>query len=85
FSVLPCAAGTPHWGSHCYGAVGDHYTHPVSLDADVDLQAYRNIYLDLDPIYKDILCQPLVRKSFERQDNDINMSPFMHGRMHIFA
>ena len=84
-SGLPTPPGTPNWGSKWKAAVADHYTHHVSMDAHGAHQSYRNNYLDLDPNYKDIHGQPLLRMTFDWQDNDIKMSQFMHGRMHKIA
>ena len=84
-SGLPTPPGTPNWGSKWKAAVADHYTHHVSMDAHGAHQSYRNNYLDLDPNYKDAFGQPLLRMTFDWQDNDIKMSQFMHGKMHKIA
>lgn len=84
-SGLPTPPGTPNWGSKWKAAVADHYTHHVSMDAHGAHQSYRNNYLDLDPNYKDAFGQPLLRMTFDWQENDIKMSQFMHGRMHKIA
>lgn len=78
-------AGDAKLGQQWKAAVADHYTHHVSMDAHGAHQSYRNNYLDLDPNYKDIHGQPLLRMTFDWQDNDIKMSQFMHGRMHKIA
>jgi len=84
-SGLPTPPGTPNWGSKWKAAVADHYTHHVSMDAHGAHQSYRNNYLDLDPNYKDVFGRPLLRMTFDWQDNDIKMSQFMHGQMHKIA
>ena len=84
-SGLPTPPGTPNWGSKWKAAVADHYTHHVSMDAHGAHQSYRNNYLDLDPNYKDAFGQPLLRMTFDWQENDIKMSQFMHDRMHKIA
>lgn len=77
--------GTPNWGSKWKSAVADSYTHNVSMDAHGAHQSYRANYLDLDPTYKDIHGQPLLRMTFDWQPNDITMSQFMHDKMHKIA
>ncbi|WP_034945904.1 GMC family oxidoreductase [Erwinia oleae] len=84
-SGLPTPPGTPNWGSKWKAAVADHYTHHVSMDAHGAHQSYRNNYLDLDPNYKDAFGQPLLRMTFDWQENDVTMSQFMHDRMHNIA
>ena len=84
-SGLPVPQGTPGWGSKWKAAVADHYTHHVSMDAHGAHQSYRANYLDLDPNYKDAFGQPLLRMTFDWQDNDIKMSQFMHDRMRKIA
>ena len=84
-SGLPVPAGTPAWGSEWKAAVADTYTHHVSMDAHGAHQSYRNNYLDLDPNYKDIHGQPLLRMTFDWQENDIKMAQFMVSKMHKIA
>ncbi|CAK9886329.1 MAG: Gluconate 2-dehydrogenase flavoprotein [Candidatus Erwinia impunctatus] len=63
-SGLPTPPGTPAWGSDWKAAVADHYTHHVSMDAHGAHQSYRVNYLDLDPNYRDVHGQPLLRMTF---------------------
>ena len=51
------------------------------MDAHGAHQSYRANYLDLDPNYKDAYGQPLLRMTFDWQDNDIKMAQFMIGKM----
>ncbi|MCC3703839.1 GMC family oxidoreductase [Rouxiella badensis] len=84
-SGLPTPPGTPNWGSKWKAAVADAYTHNVSMDAHGAHQSYRANYLDLDPTYKDVYGQPLLRMTFDWQDNDVKMSQFMYDKMHKIA
>ncbi len=43
--------------------------------------SYRDNYLDLDPTYKDVYGQPLLRMTFDWKDNDIKMAQFMYDKM----
>jgi gluconate 2-dehydrogenase alpha chain len=78
-------AGTPNWGSKWKAAVADTYTHHLSMDAHGAHQSYRANYLDLDPNYKDAYGQPLLRMTFDWQENDIKMAQFMVGKMRNIA
>jgi gluconate 2-dehydrogenase alpha chain len=42
--------------------------------------SYRNNYLDLDPTYKDPLGRPLMRMTFDYQDNERKMANWMAER-----
>lgn len=84
-STLPTPPGIPTWGSQWKSAVADAYTHHLSMDAHGAHQSYRVNYMDLDPNYKDIYGQPLLRMTFNWQENDIKMSQFMHSRMEKIA
>jgi len=84
-SGLPTPPGTPNWGSKWKAAVADAYTHNVSMDAHGAHQSYRANYLDLDPTYKDVYGQPLLRMTFDWQENDVKMSQFMYDKMHKIA
>ncbi|CAI0752245.1 GMC family oxidoreductase [Serratia quinivorans] len=80
-SGLPTPPGTPAWGSKWKAAVADAYTHHVSMDAHGAHQSYRSNYLDLDPTYKNVFGQPLLRMTFDWQENDVKMSQFMYEKM----
>lgn len=80
-SGLPTEPGTPAWGSDWKGAIKQAYNHHVSMDAHGAHQSYRVNYMDLDPNYTDVYGQPLLRMTFDWQENDIKMSQFMHNKM----
>lgn len=84
-SGLPTAPGTPAWGSKWKMAIADAYTHHLSMDVHGAHQAYRVNYMDLDPVYKNIHGQPLLRMTFDWQENDITMSQFMHEKIEKIA
>ena len=84
-SGLPTSPGTPAWGGKWKADVAEHYAHHLSMDAHGAHQSYRVNYLDLDPTYRNIYGQPLLRMTFDWQDNDIRMSQFMHARMEKIA
>ena len=84
-SGLPTAPGTPKWGSKWKADVAEKYTHHLSMDAHGAHQSYRGNYLDLDPTYKSVYGQPLLRMTFDWQDNDIRMTRFMFQQMEKIA
>ena len=51
------------------------------MDAHGAHQSYRGNYLDLDPVYRDAYGQPLLRMTFDWQENDIKMNRFMMEKM----
>lgn len=77
--------GTPAWGSAWKQAAADYFTHQVSMDAHGAHQSYRQNYLDLDPNYRDAFGQPLLRMTFDWQENDIKMTRFMAAKLEEIA
>ncbi|MDI9682620.1 GMC family oxidoreductase, partial [Burkholderia cenocepacia] len=60
-------------------AVKDNYAHTISMDAHGTNMSYRDVYLDLDPTYRDSYGQPLLRMTFDWKDNDIRMAQYVTG------
>jgi len=77
--------GTPAWGSAWKKTTAEYYTHQVSMDAHGAHQPYRENYLDLDPTYKDVYGLPLLRMTFNWQENDIKMNMFMADKLSKIA
>ena len=84
-SGLPTAPDTPNWGSKWKASVAEQYTHHLSMDVHGAHQSYRVNYLDLDPTYTNIHGQPLLRMTFDWQDNDVRMNQFMYKQMEKIA
>lgn len=84
-SGLPTAPGTPNWGSKWKANVAENYLHHLSMDVHGAHQSYRVNHLDLDPTYKNIYGQPLLRMTFNWQPNDIKMNQFMFKKMELIA
>jgi gluconate 2-dehydrogenase alpha chain len=76
----PTPRGTPTWGSAWKKAVRDTYQRVTSVSAQGSVMSYRNNYLDLDPTYKDPLGRPLMRMTFDFQDNELKMANWMAER-----
>lgn len=84
-SGLPTAPDIPSWGSKWKASVAECYTHHLSMDAHGAHQSYRVNYLDMDPTYRNIHGQPLLRMTFDWQENDIRMNQFMFTQMEKIA
>jgi gluconate 2-dehydrogenase alpha chain len=79
-SYRPTPPGTPTWGSKWKRAVHDNAGRVTTIGAQGSVMSYRNNYLDLDPTYKDPLGRPLMRMTFDYQDNERKMANWMADR-----
>ncbi len=82
---MPLPAGTPAWGSGWKRAIKDNYRYTASVGSQGSVMAYRDNYLDLDPTYKDVYGQPLLRMTFDWKANDIAMTQFIIGKIQGIA
>ncbi len=78
-------SGTPSWGKDWKKAVGEWYGHSMSIGSHGSCMSYRNCYLDLDPTYKDRFGNPMMRMTFNWNDNDIRMTQYMRVQMEEIA
>jgi gluconate 2-dehydrogenase alpha chain len=71
--------GTPAWGSKWKQAVKDNYLSTINCGAAChgSMYSYRDVYLDLDPTYKDRFGRPLMRMTIDFHDNEIKMSAYL--------
>ncbi len=71
--------GTPAWGAKWKQALRDNYLSSVIVGAacHASFYSYRDVYLDLDPTYKDRFGRPLMRMTIDFHDNEIKMSAFL--------
>ena len=76
----PTPPGTPTWGSTWKKAVHETYQRVTSVSAQGSVMSFRNNFLDLDPTYKDPLGRPLLRMTFDYQDNERKMANWMAER-----
>ncbi len=74
--------GTPAWGAKWKEALRDNYLSSVICGGacHASFYSYRDIYLDLDPTYKDRFGRPLVRLTIDFHDNELKMSAFLTDR-----
>ncbi|KVC94584.1 GMC family oxidoreductase [Burkholderia ubonensis] len=84
-SGIATPPGTPAWGAAWKKAVKDNYAHTISMDAHGTNMSYRDVYLDLDPTYRDSYGQPLLRMTFDWKDNDVRMAQYVTGQMKKIA
>ena len=75
----PLPPGTPRWGSEWKKGVSKWYNSAMSISSSGSVMANRNNFLDLDPTYKNIFGQPLMRMTFEYADNERRQNVFMAG------
>ena len=71
--------GTPAWGADWKKAVKENYLSTVKPGTGVhgSFYAYRDIYLDLDPAYKDRFGRPLMRITMDLKENEIKQNKFL--------
>lgn len=69
--------GTPGWGAEWKKSIKQWYGRSMSIGTHGSHMAYRANHLDLDPTYKDPHGRPLMRMTFNWQDNDLRMNQYM--------
>jgi gluconate 2-dehydrogenase alpha chain len=70
-------SGTPGWGAGWKKSIKEWYGRSMSIGTHGSHMAYRVNHLDLDPTYKDPHGRPLMRMTFNWQDNDLKMNQYM--------
>ncbi|HEX4240550.1 MAG TPA: GMC family oxidoreductase [Steroidobacteraceae bacterium] len=80
--TTPVPSGTPKWGSRWKQAVRDNYLSAIKPGTGVhgSMYSYRDVYLDLDPTYKDRLGRPLARITMDFHDNELKQNQFLTDR-----
>lgn len=78
-------AGTPTWGAGWKRAMAENYLKSASIATHGSVMSYRTSYLDLDPTYRDIYGDPLLRLTFDFQPNEIKMSGFLTDQATVIA
>ena len=76
----PTPKGTPNWGTKWKQAVAKNYLTTVSISTHGAVMSHRTNYLDLDPTYRDVHGQPLMRLTFDFTDNEHRMSDYLTDR-----
>ncbi|AHF76640.1 Gluconate dehydrogenase subunit [Sodalis praecaptivus] len=75
---IPKAA--PKWGAGWKKAIKESYLHTMSVGSSGSVMPYKQCYLDLDPTYRDHHGQPLLRMTFDWQQNELKMTNFIAGK-----
>ena len=77
--TTPVPPGTPRWGAEWKKAVRDNYLSTVKPGTGVhgSMYSYRDVYLDLDPTYRDRFGRPLMRMTIDFHENEIKQNAFL--------
>jgi len=76
--TTPVPKGTPKWGAKWKEAVRDNYLSNLKGGSiHGSFYSYRDIYLDLDPTYRDRFGRPMVRMTIDFHDNELKAANFM--------
>lgn len=79
-SYGPLPPGTPTWGSGWKAGVKQWYNRVVSFGMQGESPAYRQNYASLDPTYRDVYGNPLLRITFNFTDNERKMVKYVAER-----
>jgi len=63
----------PNWGKGWKESVQEDYQRTLPIYAQGTVMSYRDTYLSLDPTYKDVHGQPLLRMTFDWHENEFAM------------
>jgi gluconate 2-dehydrogenase alpha chain len=80
FGVTPPSVKST-WGAEWKKAAIEAYDRTATLTINGEHFAYKTNYLDLDPTYRDVYGDPLLRMTIDWDDNDRNLVAFMSGKM----
>ncbi len=69
----PLPAGTPPWGKAWKAAAAKWYNSAMIVSSSGSVMANRYNYYDLDPTYRNAFGQPLMRMTFDYQENEHKM------------
>jgi gluconate 2-dehydrogenase alpha chain len=76
--TTPVPSGTPKWGPKWKEAVRDNYLSSLKGGSiHASMYSYRDVYLDLDPTYKDRFDRPLMRMTIDFHDNELKAAAFL--------
>jgi gluconate 2-dehydrogenase alpha chain len=76
--TTPVPKGTPKWGAQWKSAVRDYYLSSLKGGSiHASFYSYRDVYLDLDPTYKDRFGRPLMRMTIDFHDNELKAAAYL--------
>ncbi|MGE5701062.1 MAG: GMC family oxidoreductase N-terminal domain-containing protein, partial [Clostridia bacterium] len=73
----PVPKGTPSWGKDFKAASVKYFNRSLSIGAQGASLTYRHHYLDLDPVYRDSFGDPLIRITFDFEEQDRELARFL--------
>jgi len=71
--------GAPKWGAGWKKAMHEDYLRSTWIQCHGSVMSYRSNYLDLDPTYRDVYGNPMLRLTFDFQPNEHTQSEFVTG------
>jgi len=77
--TTPVPPETPAWGAEWKRAVRDNYQSTLKPGTGVhgSMYSYRDVYVDLDPTYRDRLGRPLARITMDFHENELKQNRFL--------
>jgi gluconate 2-dehydrogenase alpha chain len=81
----PTPPGTPAWGAEWKRGLARTYNHAFSLVMHGASMAARGNHLDLDPTYRDMFGNPLMRMTYDFPENDKRMAEYTTARAEEIA
>ncbi|MCP3402771.1 GMC family oxidoreductase [Bradyrhizobium sp. CCGB20] len=72
--------GTPAWGLEWKHSAAKNYLRSFNLSIHGSSMSSRGNYLDLDPTYRDVFGRPMLRMTFDFNENDLKMSNYLTDR-----
>jgi gluconate 2-dehydrogenase alpha chain len=75
----PVPPGTPRWGSAWKKAIVETYHRMTAVGSQGSVMSYRQNFLDLDPTYKDSFGRPMLRLTFDWQENEFKQMEYARG------
>lgn len=76
--TTPVPNGTPKWGAKWKSAVRDYYLSSLKGGSiHASFYSYRDVYLDVDPTYKDRFGRPLMRMTIDFHDNELKAAAYL--------
>ena len=68
--------GVPAWGAGWKRGIKDNYLTTANIGVQGSVMPHQGNYLDLDPTYKDVYGQPLLRMTFDWKANEMAMTQY---------
>ena len=72
--------GVPSWGLGWKHSAAKNYLRSFNISVHGSSMSCRGNYLDLDPTYRDVFGRPMLRMTFDFNQNDLKMSNYLTDR-----